>query len=695
MNHGKRTKAEELRHRAQERFQARAPAAPGLISPAESVRIVHELQVHQVELEIQNEELCDARARAEAAIARYTDLYDFAPLAYFTLGRDGKITQANLAGARLIGIDRVRLMGRAFHDFVAPADAPVFNACIQRVFAGQPRQTCQIGLATKTQVQTVARIEMTLSADGLECCANVVDITEIQRTAAALRQTQFSMDHAPVAIVWIRPDATFAYVNDATCRMLGYSQAELQAKSVPDVNAELTLPRWRANWARLKREGSLSYRGVLIGKSGRSVPVELTANYLAFEGREFCCSFARDISEHQRAEATRLELEAQLNQAHKLESIGTLAGGVAHDFNNILAAILLQSNLLQASPGLDGQARETLKDLTDNAQRAAALTRQLLMFSRRSPLEVKVLDLNEAVANLLKMLGRLIGEHLRLRFEPCAGLPLVEADLGMIEQVLMNLTLNACDAMPKAGCLTIALAPVHVDAEKIAGRTWVAPGLFACLAVTDTGAGMDEDTLKRVFEPFFTTKAPGVGTGLGLATVYGIVAQHKGWVEAESKPGKGSTFRAFFPATQRTVTPAPAKEPAPVQGVETILLVEDEASVRRTVGQVLGRLGYRVLEAEDGKAALKAWHEHAGQIDLLFSDMIMPENVTGLDLAAILRKEQPGLKVIISSGYDAERAEIGRGEAEDIVYLQKPCQIDVLSRTVRECLDGRRGVTRV
>jgi PAS domain S-box-containing protein len=385
----------------------------------------------------------------------------------------------------------------------------------------------------------------------------------------------------------------------------------------------------------------------------------------------------------------RKSLEGQLLQAQKLESIGQLAGGVAHDFNNILTATIMHLDSLQEHPSLDPETQETVTELMENAKRAANLTQQLLLFSRRSVMVMKVLDLNDLVANLLKLLGRLIGEHIKVRFDRSAGLPSVVADPGMLEQLLTNLAVNARDAMPKGGLLTISIVPVQVDAERLKGKPDVQPGPFVCLSVADTGCGMDEATLARIFEPFFTTKDVGRGTGLGLATVHGIVAQHKGWVEVASALGQGTTFKIFLPATaQGALAPAQAKPTPSLRGHETILFVEDETSVRVPAARNLQKLGYRVLQAAHGPAALELWQEHAGQIDLLFSDMVMPEGLTGLDLALKLWARKPSLKVIITSGYNLEMAGHAIPAAGGFAFLQKPYALHDLSQAIRACLDA-------
>jgi CheY-like chemotaxis protein len=382
-------------------------------------------------------------------------------------------------------------------------------------------------------------------------------------------------------------------------------------------------------------------------------------------------------------------LESQLRQAQKLEAVGQLAGGVAHDFNNILAAMMMHLGLLQMNAALDAETQQALKELDAQTRRAAALTRQLLMFSRRSVLAVRPLDLNEVVANLLKMLSRLIGEQIELRFDGMAGLPPVGADAGMLEQVLMNLVVNARDAMPKGGCITIRTRCEDLGGRDIRLNPNRRSGRFVSLAVADTGTGMEEATLKRIFEPFFTTKEAGKGTGLGLATVHGIVAQHRGWVEVESAPGQGTTFRVFLPsmveATEPVAPVAPREELR--RGRETVLLVEDDAKVRRSVCQALQALGYRVYEAANGQDAVRLWQEVGVQVQLLLTDMVMPEGMTGLELVESLQALKPGLKAIISSGYSAEIVQAGVPSEKGIVYLPKPYATKTLAEIVRQCLD--------
>jgi PAS domain S-box-containing protein len=384
----------------------------------------------------------------------------------------------------------------------------------------------------------------------------------------------------------------------------------------------------------------------------------------------------------------RKKLEEGLRQAQKMEAIGQLAGGVAHDFNNILSATMMRIDLLRENASLDAEAQNALKELDAEARRAANLTRQLLMFSRRSVLSMRVLDLNEVVANLLNMLGRLLGEHITLISERRGKLPLVEADGGMLEQVLLNLAVNARDAMPHGGQITIATEAVEIFADQVAKNPERCPGRFVRLSVSDTGCGMDADTLEKVFEPFFTTKEVGKGTGLGLATVYGIVTQHNGWLEVESIVGHGTTFHIYLPASMMEAVDTDEEESSAIpRGQETLLIVEDNAGLRQITMLGLQALGYRTFEASNGPEAIELWRKHSGEIDLLITDMLMPEGMTGLELAAKIREEDSKFKVIISSGYSAEIIEGNKIADAGIVYLAKPYQISVLGRTVRNCLD--------
>lgn len=507
-----------------------------------------------------------------------------------------------------------------------------------------------------------------------------------KQAQADLRTLSQAVKQSPASIVITDPSGAIEYVNPKFTRVTGYSMEEVSGKNPRVLKGDKTPQEeyhrlwqnithgqeWKGEFRNRKKNGEFYWEYASIS------PI------LDAEGRiSHFLAVKEDITD-------RKVLEQSFRQAQKMEAIGQLAGGVAHDYNNMLASLMLHLGFFQQREDLDQETKEMIAELLQDAKRTANLTRQLLMFSSKSVMQVKPLDLNIVVANLLKMLKRLIGEHVAIGFETNAAAPCIEADPGMVEQVLMNLCVNGRDAMPKGGQLSIRVESVNMDEERIRVHPGSQTGLYASLSVADTGCGMDEATLQHIFEPFFTTKGPGKGTGLGLATVYGIAAQHKGWVEVQSEVGKGATFNVFFPATTKPLSESsPAEETAPVPGHETILLVEDEAGLRRVVRQVLSKLGYRVLEASHGREALNIWQQQSGNIDLLISDMVMPEGMTGLDLAEQLRKQQPTLKVIISSGYNPEMAGQTRSTVEGILYLQKPYQITALSKMIRRCLDGR------
>jgi len=401
----------------------------------------------------------------------------------------------------------------------------------------------------------------------------------------------------------------------------------------------------------------------------------------------------QDITEQKHAEETRSKLLAQLQHAQKMEAVGHLAGGVAHDFNNILAALTMQLELLQHDEEFPATAKDRLEELRPQVDRATALTRQLLLFARRGVMQRQVLDLQSLIANLLKMLGRLIGEHIRLSFQVGDAALWVDADPGMLEQVVTNLVVNARDAMPRGGLIDLDARLVDVDEPQVAANPEARLGRFVCLSVRDTGSGMDEHTRQRLFEPFFTTKAVGQGTGLGLATVQGIVNQHEGWIEVESELGQGSCFHVFLPLAAASVTAdGGAEAAAPVPGgSETILLVEDEDAVRRLMVRVLERHGYHVLQAGHGQEALKLWNTEAESIDLLVTDMVMPEGLDGFELATQVRQRRAELPVIIMTGYSAEVMGRGLKLPPRTAFLQKPFAAPQILHTVRQLLDQATG----
>jgi PAS domain S-box-containing protein len=393
---------------------------------------------------------------------------------------------------------------------------------------------------------------------------------------------------------------------------------------------------------------------------------------------------AEDVTEQR-------SLQERYRQAQKMEAIGQLAGGVAHDFNNLLTVMRGNSELILMEPeGLSAMARESLRHVVDATHRAANLTRQLLTFSRKQVMQPRPLDLNGLVTELMKMLSRLIGEDIKLQCNYAVQPVGVHADAGMLEQVLMNLVVNARDAMPQGGWLAVTTSRVIFGENCERAHPEARVGDFACVEVTDSGTGIAPEHLPRIFEPFFTTKEMGKGTGLGLATVYGIAKQHLGWVEVSSRPNAGATFKVFLPAAASL--PATVESPTHAalrRGSETILLVEDDPAVRLMTRRTLEAYGYRVWEADSGREALRIWRNCAAEINLLLSDLVMPDGITGSELARVLRDQRPDLRILLMSGYSPEMAGKDAGEIplDLATFLQKPYRSAVLIDTVRRCLD--------
>ncbi|HXG10727.1 MAG TPA: response regulator [Gemmataceae bacterium] len=420
-----------------------------------------------------------------------------------------------------------------------------------------------------------------------------------------------------------------------------------------------------------------------VRADGQEFPLEASVSSAPIGGREFYTIVVRDITE-------KKKLEAQLLHAQRMEGIGMLAGGVAHDFNNLLTIITGYTELLLLNPGQDEQSRNLIQEIRQAGERAAALTRQLLAFSRKQILTPVVLDLNSLVIELEKMLRRLIGEDIELVSSLDPELVPVKADPGQIEQVLINLVVNARDAMPTGGHLTIETRNVAYDVSNARRHPEVRSGRYAMLAVTDTGCGMDEKTKARIFEPFFTTKEVGKGTGLGLATVYGIVKQSGGHIEVYSEVGLGTTFKIYLPGAEEgepSGTSAACLFPVP-RGTETVLLVEDEEGVR-TLGRIaLQSHGYTVLEARTGEEALAVARQHQAPLDLLVTDVVMPK-MGGRQLAALLTAAQPTLRVLYLSGYTDDAVFRHGVLPAGVAFLQKPFTPTTLARKVREVLDGK------
>jgi len=516
----------------------------------------------------------------------------------------------------------------------------------------------------------------------------VLDITARKQAEEALRQANDRLEtliaSAPLAIYSTDAAGAVQTWNPAAARLFGWTASEVVGRPLPTVPEENGA---QCTGLRRRVMGGESLNGVEVvrrKKDGTPVTASLSAAPLRdAEGRVTgILTLIQDVTDVKR-------LEQQFFQAQKMEAVGRLAGGVAHDFNNLLTAILGSTDLLLESLPADHPGREEAVETRKAALRAADLTRQLLAFSRQQVLAPRVLDLNEVVANMDRMLQRLIGEDVELRTVLARDLGAVRADPGQLEQVIVNLAVNARDAMPHGGSLTIETANVALAEAYMAAHSVVEPGSYVLLAVSDTGSGMDAAVQARVFEPFFTTKPKGQGTGLGLATVYGIVKQSGGYIWLYSELGRGTTFKVYLPridAPVESTRPAPVI-PASLRGSEAILLVEDQEEVRKLVRRMLEGRGYRVLVAASGHEALRLAEQQAGAIHLLVTDVVMP-GMSGREVALLLAPTHPTMKVLYLSGYTDESV-VRHGILEPgVAFLQKPFTAETLARKVREVLDS-------
>ncbi len=496
------------------------------------------------------------------------------------------------------------------------------------------------------------------------------------------------------AIFAANPDPTVVYdtagktqyLNPAFTSVFGWTLAELQGRQIPFVPEDQ-----RAFTAAKIDEAYTSGKAVRFAthrhtKYDDRLEVIVSAAIIRAPEKNAIGMVVNltDISQQR-------HLEAQLQQAQKLESVGRLAGGVAHDFNNMLGVILGHTELAMRKLDDDHPVAQDLKQINEAATHSADLTRQLLAFARRQTARPRVLDLNDTIAGMLRMLGRLIGEDIELVWKPAEGLWPVRVDPAQVDQILANLCVNARDAIGGVGRVVIATANQIMDHLESAPQVVVAQGRYIVVTVSDNGSGMDRSTLERIFEPFFTTKPPGEGTGLGMATVYGIVKQNSGYIEADSTPGEGTTFTIYLPASQAAVeegVPAKPDADAVAGGDETILLVEDEAAILDLSKTALENFGYTVLSAQSPVEALELAEQKGGRIDLLITDVVMPE-MSGKDLKQRMAERLPHLKVLFMSGYTADII-LHRGIVEaDVHFLQKPFSINRLAAKVREVLDDQ------
>jgi PAS domain S-box-containing protein len=645
---------------------AQAPLSPAIIQQMGSVANGIALFIERKRSEM---ELDASEFKYRSVVASLKEVV-------FQVNEFGHWTSLNPAWKGITGFEVKEALGSLFLEYIHHDDrqrnSHIFLQLLERKL-----DYCRYETRLLTKDGKVRWVEiyaqLTLDNDGgvLGASGSLTDITDYKQAESEIRKLAAFPRVNPNPVLEFDAKGALTYFNDAAQELAAALGRRDPRDILPPNSAEI------ARQALAFGQKKLNIEVTLAGKTVSWSFFPIVASHVVH-------CYGTDITEME-------NLEAQFRQAQKMESIGQLAAGVAHDFNNILTVIQGYADLLAASHDGDPALTNPLKQIANASRRASTLTRQLLMFSRKQVLQSRVVDLNAVLRNLHNMLTRLLGEDIAVDTHLSPSLPALEADTGMLEQVVMNLAVNSRDAMPKGGRLTIATNAVDIDAEYVRHRPDARAGRAVCLTVTDNGCGMEPKTMERIFEPFFSTKEVGKGTGLGLATVYGIVKQHKGWIAVKSQVGVGTTFEIYLPAAAASL-PAAAEttpEPAPAarRGTESILLVEDEPILREWVKEILQTSGYSIIEAGNGVEALKVWDEKAGKFDLLLTDMVMPEGLTGRDLALQLRSREPRLKVIYTSGY-SEEIMGGDAELRDAPFLPKPYAAPQLVQLVRDCLDA-------
>ena len=618
---------------------------------------------------------------------RYRRLFESAKDGILILDVDtGKVVDVNPFMTRLLGYPYDTFCGKyiweigVFKDIAASKEA--FQTLQDHEYVRYEDLPLKTRNGQRVDVEFVSNVYQEDNNRVIQC--NIRDITERKRDDAMLKRMMAAIEQVGEIVIVTDIDGTIQYVNPAFEAVTGYTREEAVGKSPRILKSDKQDPGfYRDMWETISSGKTWSGRIVNKRKDGRLYTEEATispvrtasgaiVNYVAVK---------RDITDH-------LRLTSQFQQAQKMETVGTLAGGIAHDFNNILTAIIGFGELLKRRVAKDPKALSDLDQILHSAERASVLTRQLLIFARRQVIDLGNIDLNRVVIDLEKLLRKVTRADIEIKTFLAENLPTIQADQGQVEQVLMNLSLNARDAMLRGGQLVVETQEARLDDEYVKQYPYMKAGRYAVLAVSDTGIGMDEETRERIFEPFFTTKGPDKGSGLGLAVVYGIVKQHGGFIHVYSEPGKGTTFRVYFP----TVDAPPDSKVAAVRaiirgGSETILLAEDDEAVRHLTEKTLSAYGYRVLVACNGEEAVDIFRRHNKEIAMALLDMVMPKK-GGMQAYEEMVKTNPGLKRLFMSGYSPDAIHDSFVLHPGTPFLQKPFGPGNLARRVREVLDG-------
>jgi PAS domain S-box-containing protein len=656
------------------------------------------------------------RKNAEEALRRsqrqFADIIEFLPDATFVIDNEGKVIAWNRAMEEMTGISKNKMIGTGDFEYSLPFFGSRRPMLCNLVLASEEKKmeyyesVSRVGGAIVAEtyapqayggkgaymwgVATALFDEQGNVAGAIE---SIRDITERKLAEDALRESEekffLIFQHVPLMVaITALEDGTILDVNDKFIEVSGFTREEVLGKTSIEVGWLRVDDRQRLIEAVL-RQGKFSGMEVTAyARDGRPIDCLYQCELVTIGGVKRLLTMVVDITERKRAEEKRQKLEEQLFQAQKMESVGRLAGGVAHDFNNMLGVIIGRAEMALEPDASTDKLQHDLKEILKAAQRSADLTRQLLAFARKQTAIPKILDLNDTISGTLKMLRRLIGEEIDLFWVPELDLWKVKIDPSQVDQILANLVVNARDAISGVGAITLRTENVLIDDSYGAETPEFIPGEYVLLTLSDTGAGMSQEVRENIFEPFFTTREVGEGTGLGLSTVYGVVKQNDGFIDVASEPGKGTTFKIYLPRFQAETTKVPPGELAAKRptGTETILLVEDDEAILNLGKMILEKLGYTVLAAQTPKHAINLVEEHPGDLHLLITDVVMPE-MNGRELAERLNAILPGLKCLYMSGYTADVIAHRGILVEGVNFIRKPFGSDDLAAKVRQVLD--------